>query len=198
MKPELQAAQALEQILSNGLPVLYGQAYRLLRNRADAEDAVQDALLAAYSHLDQFKGKSKMSSWVGAIVLNSARMQLRRRLRHIHVSLDEPISEVQLLSLSERLPDVRGPNAEDEYRNAELNARLTRFHRRLSPVLRRTFQLRAIEGLTIRETAQILGLPHGTVKAQFARARKRLKELMREEARRTCRSRTVSFAKITV
>lgn len=177
-----EATLALEQILSCGLPVLYRQAYQLLGNRADAEDAVQDALLAAYTHLDQFKGQSKMSSWVGAIVLNSARMQLRRRLRHIHVSLDEPIREVQILSLSERLPDVR-PNAEDEYRNAELNSRLTRFHRRLSPILRRTFQLRAMEGLTIRETAQILGLPHGTVKAQFARARKRLKELMRGEAR---------------
>jgi RNA polymerase sigma-70 factor, ECF subfamily len=177
-----EATQALEQVLSGGLPVLYRQAYRLLGNRADAEDAVQDALLAAYTHLDQFKRQSQMSSWVTAIVLNSARMKLRKRLRHVHVPLDEPIGEVQILSVSERLTDGR-PNPEDECRNAELRTRVTRFHGRLSPTLRRTFQLRAIDGLSVRETAQILGMPHGTVKAQFARARKKLKELMRRAAK---------------
>jgi RNA polymerase sigma-70 factor, ECF subfamily len=177
-----EATQALEQVLSGGLPVLYRQAYRLLGNRADAEDAVQDALLAAYTHLDQFKRQSQMSSWVTAIVLNSARMKLRKRLRHVHVPLDEQIGEVQILSVSERLTDGR-PNPEDECRNAELRTRVTRFHGRLSPTLRRTFQLRAIDGLSVRETAQILGMPHGTVKAQFARARKKLKELMRRAAK---------------
>jgi RNA polymerase sigma-70 factor (ECF subfamily) len=183
------ATQALEQILSGRLPLFYIKAYRLLGNRADAEDAVQDALLAAYTHLDQFKGQSQMSSWVTAIVLNSARMRLRTRLRHIHVPLDEPIGGVKILSLSERLADGR-PNPEDEYRNAELRTRLTCFHSRLSPTLRRTFQLRAIAGLSVRKTAQILGVPNGTVKAQFARARKKLKELMSRSAKPRTRSRT--------
>lgn len=97
-------------------------------------------------------------------------------------AFDEPIGEAQVLSVSERLTDGR-PNPEDEYRNSELRTRLTRFHGRLSPTLRRTFQLRAIDGLSVRETAQILGMPHGTVKAQFARARKKLKELMRPTAK---------------
>jgi RNA polymerase sigma-70 factor (ECF subfamily) len=66
-----------------------------LGNVADAEDAVQDALLAAYTHLDQFKGQSKMSTWLSAIVHNSARMQLRGRLRHAHIPLDEPIGGVE-------------------------------------------------------------------------------------------------------
>jgi RNA polymerase sigma-70 factor (ECF subfamily) len=182
-----EATQAIAQVFSNGLPVLYRQAYRLLGNRADAEDAVQDALLAAYTHLDQFKGQSQMSSWVTAIVLNSARMRLRKRLRYIHVPLDEPIGEVRILSVSERLADGR-PNPEDEYRSTELSAYLMRFHGRLSPTLRRTFQLRAIDGLSVRETAQILGMPHGTVKAQLARARKKLKELMRRAVKaQSCR-----------
>jgi RNA polymerase sigma-70 factor (ECF subfamily) len=148
-----------------------------LGNRADAEDAVQDALLAAYTHLDQFKGESQFSSWVTAIVLNCARMRLRKRLRHIHVPLDEPTGEVHAFSISERLADER-PNPEDEYRNGELSSRLICFHHRLSPTLRRTFQLRAIDGLSIRETAQILGIPRGTVKAQLARARRTLRDLM--------------------
>ena len=50
-----------------------------LGNSADAEDAVQDALLSALRHVDQFKGRAKMSTWLTAIVINSARMKLRRR-----------------------------------------------------------------------------------------------------------------------
>lgn len=179
--------QAWEQVLSSRLPLFYRQAYRLLGNAADAQDAVQDALLAAYSHRDQFRGQSQISTWLTTIVLNCARLQLRRRARHVQVSLDEPIGESQTLSLSDQLPDQR-PNPEDESRNFELSTRLTHFHRQLSPTLRRTFQLRAIDGLSIRETAQILGVPTGTVKAQFARARKRLKELMRSALRPRSRS----------
>src|SRR4029077_1356684 len=78
--------QQLEQILSSGLHPFYRRAYRLLGNAADAEDAVQDGLLAAYTHLNQFRGQSQISSWLTTIVLNCARLQLRRRPRHLHVS----------------------------------------------------------------------------------------------------------------
>jgi RNA polymerase sigma-70 factor (ECF subfamily) len=172
------AIQQLEQILSGGLHPLYRRAYRLLGNAADAEDAVQDALLAAYTHLHQFRGQSQVSTWLTSILLNCARLQLRRRPQHRPVSLDETTGELQSLSVSELLSDHR-PNPEDEYRESELSAQLTQLHRQLSPTLRRTFQLRDVDGLSIRETAQILGVPIGTVKAQSARARKRLKELMR-------------------
>ena len=179
--------QAWEQVLSSRLPLFYRQAYRLLGNAADAEDAVQDALLAAYTHLDQFKGQSQLSTWLTSILVNCARLQLRRRPRYTHVALDEPIGESQTLSLSEQLPDQR-PNPEDECRNSEMSTRLTHFHRQLAPTLRRTFQLRAIDGLSIRDTARILGVPTGTVKAQLARARKRLKELMRSALKPRSRS----------
>jgi RNA polymerase sigma factor (sigma-70 family) len=175
---EGKAAQQLEQILAGGLFPLYRRAYRILGNTADAEDAVQDALLAAYTHLDQFRGQAKISTWLTTILLNCARLQLRRRPRHIHVSIDESSEDLQPTSVSERLADNR-PNPEDQCRECELRERLTHFHRQLSPTLRRTFRLRDVEGLSIRETAQILGVPRGTVKTQSARARKRLKELMR-------------------
>jgi RNA polymerase sigma-70 factor (ECF subfamily) len=171
------AAQQLEQILASGLPSLYRRAYRVLGNAADAEDAVQDALLAAYTHLDQFRGQAQISTWLTTIVLNCARLQLRRRLRHVQVSLDEFTADLQPVSVSERLADHR-PSPEDECTESELSARLTHLHSHLSPTLRRTFQLRDVDGLSISETARILGVPTGTVKAQLARARKRLKELM--------------------
>ena len=85
--------------LSHGFPSLYRCAYRLLENKADAEDAVQDALLAAYKHLNQFRGNARMSTWLHAIVANCARMQLRKRPHHIHVSLDSRIGEEQEYSL---------------------------------------------------------------------------------------------------
>src|SRR5260370_25594271 len=87
------ATQALEQFLSNALPVLYRYAYRLLGNKADAEDAVQDALLAAYKHLNQFRGDAQLSTWLTMIVINCARMHLRKRSRYIHISLDSRIGE---------------------------------------------------------------------------------------------------------
>jgi RNA polymerase sigma-70 factor (ECF subfamily) len=172
------AAQQLEQILASGLLPLYRRAYRMLGNAADAEDAVQDALFAAYTHLYQFRGQAKISTWLTTIVLNCARLQLRRRPGHVHVSLDESTGGPQPVSVAERLPDHR-PNPEDEYRGSELSTRLTHLHHQLSPTLRRTYQLRDVDGLSIRETARILGVPTGTVKAQSARARKRLQELMR-------------------
>jgi RNA polymerase sigma-70 factor (ECF subfamily) len=176
------AAQQLEQLLARGLLPLYRRAYRILGNAADAEDAVQDALLAAYTHLHQFRGQAQISTWLTTIMLNCARLQLRRRAKHVQVSLDESTRGPQPVSVSERLADHR-PNPEDECTESELSARLTHLHSYLSPTLRRTFLLRDVDGLSIRETARILGVPTGTVKAQSARARKRLKELMRQTLR---------------
>jgi RNA polymerase sigma-70 factor, ECF subfamily len=168
----------MNDVLSRYLPLFYRRAYRHLGNAADAEDAVQDALLSAYKHLDQFKGQSQMSTWLTAIVTNCARMQLRRRPRQTHLPLDEPFGEEQEYSLSERLAD-RGPSPEDECRKSELHMRLAQFAVQLSPPLRKAFQLRDLDGLSTSEVAHILGVPAGTVKAQLARARAKLRQLMR-------------------
>jgi RNA polymerase sigma-70 factor, ECF subfamily len=165
------AVRELQRVLSLSSPSFYRCALRLLGNRADAEDAVQEALLAAHKHLHQFRGQSQMSTWLTAIVCNCARMQLRKRPRKIHTSLDEQIGEEQRYFLCERLA-YAGPSPEDECRTSELAAHLRKCATLLSPSLRRTFQLRVVDGLSIFETAQVLGLPHGTVKAQLARARK--------------------------
>jgi RNA polymerase sigma-70 factor, ECF subfamily len=182
-------ARELHAVLASCRPSLHRSAYRLLGNAADAEDAVQDALLSACKHLDQFRGESQISTWLTAIVFNSARMQLRRRPRQIHVSLDEQIGEGQQYSISERLAG-REPDPEQEYRNCELTEHIRRLMTHLSPTLFRTFQLCDMGGLSIRETAEILDIPAGTVKAQSARARKKLKQLMQSALQpRFCRRR---------
>jgi RNA polymerase sigma-70 factor (ECF subfamily) len=172
------ATREMEDTVSRHLPRLHKSAYRFLGNAADAEDAVQDALLSAYKHLDQFRGQSQMSTWLTAIVKNSARMQLRRRPRQRHVSLDEPIGEEQECIVSERLA-YHGPNPEDECRNSEIATRVRQYATQLSPSLRKAFQLRDLDGLTTAEAARVLGVAEGTVKAQLTRARAKLNRLMR-------------------
>ena len=172
------AARELQRVLSLYLPSFYRRALRVLGNRDDAEDAVQEALLAAYKHLHQFRGQSQMSTWLTTIVCNCARIQLRKRPRQIHMPLDEQIGEEQRYFISERLADPR-PSPEDEFHNSELTARLRKCTKLLSPSLRRTYQLRIVDGLSILETAQALGVPEGTVKARMARARAMIARHMR-------------------
>ena len=164
--------------LSHCSPHLYRSAYRLLENKADAEDAVQDALLAALKHLNEFRGEAQLSTWLTAIVINCARMQLRKRPRQLHLSLDLRLGEEQGHSLSDLLVDGK-PNPEDECQKSWLNARLKESAARLSPTLRRTFHLRYVDCLSVCETARVLGVPTGTVKAQTARARAKLLKSIR-------------------
>ena len=172
------AARKLQDLLSHRLPSFYRCAFRLLGNAADAEDAVQEALLAAYKHINQFRGQSQISTWLTTIVRNCALMQLRKRPRQIHFPLDEQFGEEQPRFLWEGLADER-PSPEEEFRNSELTALLRKYTALLSPTLRRTFQLRVVDGLSIFETARILGVPHGTIKAQLARARAQIARHMR-------------------
>jgi RNA polymerase sigma-70 factor, ECF subfamily len=152
-----------------------------LSNLADAEDAVQDALLSALTHLHQFRGHAKMSTWLTTIVINSARMKLRQRLVSAQLALDKTDAQQDLL---EDTVSDRRPGPEEAYRERESLETLALASSRLSPTLRTTFQLRTIDGLSIRETADLLGVPAGTVKARLARARIRLREVMGNRIRR--------------
>lgn len=172
------AAREMEELVSRRRAFFYRRAYQVLGNAADAEDAVQDALLSAFKHLEQFRRESQMSTWLTTIVTNCALMQSRRRVRQIHLSLDEPIGEERKDLIPERLAH-HGLNPEDECLRSELDARLRRLVGQLSPRLRKTFQLRHMDGLTTSEAAHILGVPTGTVKAQLARARGKLKGSLR-------------------
>ena len=170
--------QEMQDVLSQYLPSFYRRAYRYLGNAADAEDAVQDALLSACRNLTQFRGQAKMSTWLTTIVINSALTQLRRRPHQIHTSLDERLGEDQKYCVSERLADCR-PSPEDECVGSDLHERLMQFVAELSPSLRKAYQLRDLDGLTTSEAAEVLGVADVTVKAQVSRARSELRRMMR-------------------
>ena len=138
-----------------------------------------------------------MSTWLTTIVINAARMQLRRRSRHIHVSLDEPLGDEQEYSLSEQIAD-EGPSPEDVCRHSELREHVRDLLPQLSAKLRKVFELRELDGLTTREAAVILGVPSGTVKAQLLRARTKLRELMRRSLEaRFSSAHTISAISVT-
>lgn len=162
---------------------LHRVAMRRLGNHADAEDAVQDAFLSAYTHLDQFKRQARMSTWVTAIVINSARMKLRRRPRQEPLALSDHPQDHASEQFFEALRDRR-PSPEEVSQNNELTERAVGFMVLISPALRRTFQLRHVHGLSIPDTAKLLRVPIGTVKAQTARARAKLKLLMQNSVGR--------------
>jgi RNA polymerase sigma-70 factor, ECF subfamily len=173
--------QELTDVITTHLLPFRRIALGHLGNVADAEDAVQDALLSALTHVDQFKGQATMSTWLTTIVINSARMKLRRRSRQVQVALDEPCGE-QNLSLADIVSDTR-PDPEEAYRKRQIAKALARATSRLSPTLRTTFQLRDVDGLSTCEAAHLLGVPAGTVKARLARARVRLRKIIRRTFR---------------
>jgi RNA polymerase sigma-70 factor (ECF subfamily) len=139
--------------------------------------------LSAYTHLDQFKRQAGMSTWVTTILINSARMKLRRRPRKVHVALSDQSQDHDNEQVLEMLRDHR-PNPEDVSQRNELAERAERFTTLISPTPRRTLQLRDVHGLSIRDTARILGVPNGTVKAQTARARAKLRLLVQNSVGR--------------
>lgn len=177
------AAREMEELVSRRLPYFNRIAYRFLGNAADAEDVVQDAFLTAHRKLNQFRGDAQLSTWLTTIVCNCARMHLRRQPRYLRVSLDEPIGTENEIPLADQLAWA-GPSPEDDSLRSEMNGLLAHAATQLTPVLRRTLQLRDVEGLSILETAQILGVASGTVKAQLSRARTRMRRILGQRPRR--------------
>jgi RNA polymerase sigma-70 factor (ECF subfamily) len=153
-------------------------ALRRLGNLEDAEDAVQDALFSACQHISQFEGRSQMSTWLNRIVINSARMQLRRRPACTILSLDQT-DEEQKPVFEYRLVDC-GPSPEELCKTAELRGIIRRLMKSLSPKLRDAFQLCEIDGLSLAEAARLMGTRKNTLKSQLSRARIRLGLLLLE------------------
>lgn len=165
-------ADALELLFARHNRALYQTALRVLGNPEDAEDALQEGLLAAFRNLRRFEGRSQFSTWLTRIVINAALMRLRSQRARPAVSLDDDSREGEL-PLAERFADA-GPSPEQAVEQRELRELLDENLDELSPLLRSAFVLREVEGLSTGEAARALGVTENTLKARLWRARQQL------------------------
>jgi len=180
---------ALEILFAQHSRALFQTALRLLGNAEDAEDALQEAMLAAYRNLPRFEGRSQFSTWMTRIVINAALMRRRSKRAHPALSLDD--SSEEKTPIAERFADGR-PSPEQLYAGTELSERVKENLQTLSPVLRNAFELRELEGLSADEAARALGVSRNTLKARLWRARQqladRLGDVLRQGTRITQRT----------
>ncbi len=153
---------------------IFRLAQNITQNREDAEDAMQEAFLKAYTHLDKFQGDSRFYTWLVRITVNEALMKLRKR-RPGEFSLDEPV-ETESEDLRPREVADWGPSPEQRFARSQLNEILTGAIEKLDPDFRIVFVLRDIEELSTEETARLLGLSVPAVKSRLLRARLRLRQ----------------------
>lgn len=155
-------------------PAIYRVALKILSDPQDAEDVLQETFIKAIHALPKFEGRSNLSTWLYRIAVNEALMLLRKRKAHL-VSIDTPAGEED-----ETEPPLQITDwcclPEEELLSSEARHFLDKAIQKLPETLSVVFILRDIEGLPIRETAELLGLSEAAVKTRLLRARLRLRE----------------------
>jgi RNA polymerase sigma-70 factor (ECF subfamily) len=168
-------SQAFEFLVKRHEAKTFSVAFRITRNREDAQDVVQQAFHKAFMHLDRFQEKSSFSTWLTRIVINEGLMCLRKNRSRREISLDDVKSESEELFPPE-IPD-RAKDPAEIYEQRENERVLCEALNQLSTEFRTVVCLR-LEERTVGETAEILGLGVGTLKARLFRARQKLRVLL--------------------
>lgn len=156
-------------------PQVYRLALRLMQNEADAEDVMQETFLSAFQAIDNFEGRSTISTWLFRIAYNAAMNRLRRPVlsdTSVEDTLDS--SEEGALLPTQFFDWCCLP--EEDFRTAEVQNQLEQAMRQLSPTLRSVFVLRELEGLSVQETAEALDVSQDVIKTRLHRARLFLRE----------------------
>ncbi|MFM2003714.1 MAG: polymerase sigma factor SigW [Planctomycetota bacterium] len=168
---------AFQELTDRLQPRVYGLAYRILGQAQDAEDATQQTFLALIEHIADFRQESSLATWVLRIATNHALKILRKKRTVKMIAMSDMGSE-------EGYGDVPHPEfiapwsrtAEEIAQDAEVQAELEKGLEGLDEKYRLVFVLRDIEGLSVRETAEALGLTESSVKVRLLRARLALRE----------------------
>jgi RNA polymerase sigma-70 factor (ECF subfamily) len=152
-------------------------AFRITHVKEDAEDVQQEALLKAYTHLGQFEGRSRFTTWISRIAINEALMCLRKRRDALHAPLEDFINPDEASSVKTTLSSpYESPEA--AYARKELREVLKHALDQLSPIYRDVFVMRVLEDMSTTETAQVGRLSVSAVKTRMRRARIQLREIL--------------------
>ncbi|MGH7450225.1 MAG: RNA polymerase sigma factor [bacterium] len=165
--------RAVRKLVDTHSPRLYNLALRILRNQQDAEDAVQEAFITALDKLEQFDGRAEFSTWLYRIAVNASLIALRKKRSRRRQ--EEPIEVPQFEN--RELVDW-GADPAHELLNAEMRATMEAAIDKLPAKYRVVFVLRDLEGLSIAETSQTLGISVANVKVRLLRARLFLREAL--------------------
>ena len=182
--PTLHAEQVLILLAKNGDRAAYTELYRLhaktvfrtvLRitgNREDAEDVLQEASMKALIHLKGFDGRSKFSTWLTRIAINSALMMRRKKRNRIEMSIDQDYESGSGTTF--QVPD-QAPDPERRMHIAERDIHLNRAVKRLSTTLRKPLELQLKRDLSLNELAVELGISVPATKSRLLRAREKVR-----------------------
>lgn len=170
-------ALAIEQIIRRYNRKLFRTARAILRDDAEAEDAVQEAYLQAFRNLAGFRGDSALGTWLTRIAANEALMRRRRNTRRSEVI---PLRDDEELAMEE-LPGEGAATPEREAMGNEVRRILEKRVDALPDLYRAVFVLRAIEEMTVEETAAALDIPEATVRTRFFRARALLRTALERQ-----------------
>src|SRR5690349_17548156 len=168
---------AFEILCKQSANTVFRVARRIIRNNEDAEDVVQESFQQAFIHLKSFKGDSRFSTWLSRIAINAALMKLRKKDHLRDVSLDESPEPEQLSSRID--VEDQGPNPEQLYAQKERQRILSEAMSELTPGMRKAFELRELNERSTEETARMMGISVGAVKARLFHGRRKLRERLK-------------------
>jgi RNA polymerase sigma factor (sigma-70 family) len=170
-------SRAFERLTERSVPRVFHMLCRITKNREDAEDALQDALLRAFVNLHTFDGRSSFSTWLTRIAINAALMILRKRRLHRELPMDGP-GESGANDWHWDMEDS-APNPEKRCVQQERERTLLAAVSELRPAIRRTVELCQFQEHSVQETADILGISVAAAKGRLFHARSALRKSRR-------------------
>ncbi|MGU7768735.1 RNA polymerase sigma factor [Burkholderia sp. MR1-5-21] len=169
---------AFELVMRRHNRRLFRLARAILRDDAEAEDALQVAYLAAYRSMVRFRGDSALGTWLTRLLLNECFGRVRRARRRAVVmpmcNADDAFDPFDSFDVADMI-DISSDSPERSASRAELRDLLERRIDALPPAFRIVFVMRSVEEMTVEETAQCLALPEATVRSRHHRARRMLR-----------------------
>jgi RNA polymerase sigma-70 factor (ECF subfamily) len=166
---------AFERLMRRYNGRLFRVARAILKDDAEAEDAVQDAYLEAYRHIAEFRGHSQVATWLTRIAINQALMRLRRQKRERVVAFP---GDGGGNTVAAEVVDRKAESPAAATLRGEIRKVIEGQIDELPPAFRAVFVMRDVEELSVQETAECLGIPAATVRTRLFRARALLREAL--------------------